>query len=206
MAETPRRARGARQPRKVTPTYLENAALHYLQRFASSSANLRRVLLRKVRRSAEAHGTDPNEGVAWVDTLIDRYRRAGLLDDAAYASAKAASLARRGTSPRGIRQKLAAKGVEGELIDESIGELGENADLRAAVNFARRRRIGPFRAAPVGARKVAATAAAASEKDLAAFGRAGFSYDIARRVLGCADEAAVEDMLAEEAATTGRQA
>ena len=199
MADTPRR--GFRQPRKVSPSFLENAALHYLQRFASSSANLRRILMRKVRRSAEAHGTDPNEGAAWVDALIDRYRRAGLLDDAAYASAKAASLARRGTSPRGIRQKLAAKGVEGELIDESIGELGENADLRAAVNFARRRRIGPFR--PAGNR---AAATAASEKDLAALGRAGFSYDIARRVLGCADEAAVEDMLAEEAATAGPRA
>jgi regulatory protein len=184
--------RGRPLPRRVTPTYLENAALHYLQRFASSSANLRRVLLRKVHRSAEAHGTDPAEGTAWVDALIERYRQAGLLDDAAYAAAKTASLARRGTSPRGIRQKLSQKGVEGEIIDESIGELGENADLRAAVNFARRRRLGPFR--PGGREAV-------FEKELAALGRAGFSYETARRVLACADEDAVEGMLAEAAET-----
>jgi regulatory protein len=179
---------GRKPPRKVTPSYLENAALHYLQRFASSSANLRRVLMRKVQRSAEAHGTDPAEGAAWVDALLVRYRGAGLLDDAAYASAKTASLARRGTSPRGIRQKLAQKGVEGELIDESIGELGENADLAAAVNFARRRRLGPFR--PAGRE-------GSFEKELATLGRAGFSYETARRVLACADADAVEAMLAE---------
>jgi regulatory protein len=172
----------------VTPAYLERAALHYLERFASSSTNLRRVLLRKVQRSAAAHGTDPAEGAAWIDALIERYRSAGLLDDAAYAAGKAASLARRGTSTRGIRQKLAQKGVGGEIIDASLEELGGDADLRTAVNFARRRRLGPFR--PPGR-------AAAPEKELATLGRAGFSYDTARRVLACADEAAVEAMLEE---------
>ena len=55
-------------PRRVTAQYLENAALHYLQRFASSSASLRRVLMRKVDRSAQAHGTDPAEGARWSRT------------------------------------------------------------------------------------------------------------------------------------------
>jgi len=181
---------GRPPPRRVTPEYLERAALHYLERFASSSANLRRVLLRKVQRSAAGAGTDPAEGASWVDALIERYRGAGLLDDAAYAAGKAASLARRGTSTRGIRQKLQQKGVGGELIDASLEELAGDADLATAVNFARRRRLGPFR--PKGRE-------AAPEKELATLGRAGFSYDTARRVLACADEDAVEAMLAEAA-------
>ena len=60
-----------RLPRQATAAYLENAALHYLERFASSSANLRRVLMRKVARSARAHGTDPAEGAGLVDAGLE---------------------------------------------------------------------------------------------------------------------------------------
>src|SRR5690349_25011624 len=87
-----RRNRRGRAPRKVDAAYLERAALHYLERFASSSANLRRLLLQKVRRSAAAHGTDPEEGRAAVEALILRFAAAGLLDDDAYAKARAATL------------------------------------------------------------------------------------------------------------------
>lgn len=68
---------GRRQQKPVTAQYLENAALYYLQRFASSSANLRRVLMGKVERSARAHGTDRSEGAALVEALIERYQRSG---------------------------------------------------------------------------------------------------------------------------------
>ena len=88
--------------RKVTAASLDNAALHYLERFASSAANLRRVLMRRVRRSAEQHGTAPEEGAALIARLI----RSGVLDDRAYAAAKAASLQRRGTSRRGVAGRL----------------------------------------------------------------------------------------------------
>lgn len=109
----------------VTAQYLENAALYYLQRFASSSANLRRVLMGKVERSARAHGTDREEGAALVEALIERYLRSGLLDDKAYAEAKAASLHRRGTSTRGIRGKLALKGLETDHIDAALETVDE---------------------------------------------------------------------------------
>src|SRR5712671_1685604 len=114
-----------RLPRRVTAAHLENAALHYLERFASSSANLRRVLMRKVTRSVRAHGTDPGEGAGLVDAIIVRYLQSGLLDDAAYAAQKAASLRRRGTSRFGIRGKLAVKGVGAELIDAALVRLDD---------------------------------------------------------------------------------
>ena len=70
-----------RVPRPATPERLEKAALAYLERFAASSESLRRVLRRRVRRSAELHGTDPAEGEAassapkvecrWLDNLAD---------------------------------------------------------------------------------------------------------------------------------------
>ena len=56
--EEKREAKRRRVPRKATPKRLERVALHYLERYSSSSENLRRVLMRRVERSARAHGTD----------------------------------------------------------------------------------------------------------------------------------------------------
>src|SRR3954463_6979106 len=88
-----------KQQKPVTAQYLENAALHYLQRFASSSANLRRVLMGKVERSARAHGTDREEGAAMVEALIERYLRSGLLEDRRDPVGTPLSLHRRVPSP-----------------------------------------------------------------------------------------------------------
>ena len=169
-------------PRKATAKHLENAALHYLSRFATSAENLKRVMMRKVDRSAHYHGTDAEEGRAHVEGLIGRYLNSGLLDDAAYARSRAESLHRRGNSARMIRGKLRQKGVADEDIENALeargkdgGEDGGDAELQAAVNFARRRRLGPFAAKPPDGEQ--------REKQLAALARAGFSYDIARRVV-----------------------
>ncbi len=172
-----------RGPKPATAAYLENAALHYLERFASSSGNLRRVLMRKVERSARLHGTDVASGARLVDEIIARYLRSGLLDDRAYAAQKAASLRRRGASRYAIRGKLAVKGVGGDLIDATLEAETAASELAAACALVRRRRLGPCR--PPGAR------AGLRQKDLAALARAGFSLDLARRVLGVGDEAAL---------------
>jgi regulatory protein len=170
----------------VTAASLENAALHYLERFATSSANLRRVLMRRVRKSAEAHGTDPAEGEALVDALITRYRESGLLDDAAYAEMRAGSLHRQGASARMTRAKLAAKGVDAEDIDAALETLGETVaapDLAAACNYARRRRLGPWRRRDREDHR---------DRDLAALGRQGFGYGLARKVVDAEDREALE--------------
>ena len=190
-AQQPKRRRGTR---RVSAEYLDKAALYYLERFASSSANLRRVLLRKVARSAAAHGTDAAEGERLVDALIERYLRAGLIDDRAYAAQKAASLRRRGTSRLGIRGKLALKGVYAELIGDTLERLdaeSSDGELAAACALVRRRRLGPYREA--GARSQH------RQKDLAALARAGFSLAVARRVLSVGDPDAL-DALARGAA------
>ncbi len=170
--------RKKRTPRKATPKYLENAALYYLSRYATSAENLRRVMMLKVYRSARFHGTDAGEGEAHVEDMLGRFMASGLLDDAAYARARAESLHRRGNSARVIRGKIRQKGVAGDVIDlalEALGEDAAEAELAAAATYARRRRFGPY-----AARKPSQEQ---REKQLAALARAGFSYDVARQVL-----------------------
>lgn len=182
--DTGRAGNGRKVAKRVTPAYLDRAALHYLERFASSSANLRRLLLRRVDASARAHGTDPQEGREWVDALIARYLRSGLLNDGLYAEMKASGLQRRGGSTRVIRQKLMAKGLDGDQVEKALGSLegaeeGE-AEWNAALAYARRRRLGGFRPDRGLSEDEARTR---RDKDIAAMARAGFDLETARRVI-----------------------
>jgi regulatory protein len=188
------RAQRRRRSRPITPAYLENAALHYLERFASSSANLKRVLMRKVMRAAAGGNGDRAEGERLVDAIVARYVAAGLVDDKTYAAQRAASLRRQGNSRFAMRGKLAMKGVESALIEATLVELDKESaegEIAAACALVRRRRLGPFR--PATTRKDA------WQKDLAALARAGFSLGVARRVLGAKDAGALEAMARGEA-------
>ena len=106
----------------MTQQSLHNAALHYLERYASSADNLRRVLMRRVRRSALVHDTDPEEGARLIDELVTRFEAAGLLDDRAYAAARVTSLRRRGASSRAIAMGLRQKGVAAPDIAAALAE------------------------------------------------------------------------------------
>jgi regulatory protein len=168
---------------EIGPELLERWALSYLARYASSAENLRRVLVRRVRRHAPESAQQVR---AQIDAIVVRYQESGLLDDAAYAAARVVSLHRRGDSLRAIRARLAAKGVAPEIAAEAVLELRDKAvdpDLGAACAFARRRRLGPFRRGE-----------ADRQRELAAFARAGFSRRIAEAVLACGDLEAIETL------------
>ena len=166
---------------EIGPELLERWALHYLGRYASSAENLRRVLMRRVRRRAPEAAPAIS---ALIDALVARYREAGLLDDASYAAARVEALHRRGDSLKAIRARLAAKGIAASDLVDALSQLQAAApdpDLAAACAFARRRRLGPFR-----------RAAADHARELGAFARAGFDRRVAEAVLACADIDAVD--------------
>ncbi len=173
-----------REARKASPGYLERAAVYYLERYASSVANLRNVLDRKVKRSVEAHGTDLAEGRQWIEDVLKKLVGLGLLNDAAYAAAKTRSLLRQGKPKRTIGMTLRAKGVGQDDLEHALASVEDpDADLRAAIVFARKRRFGPF------GPKVDP---AARQRQFAAFARRGFGYDLARKVLDAPSVEAVE--------------
>jgi len=172
--------------REIGPELLERWALSYLGRFASSAENLRRVLLRRVRRRSPPGSAAVKESAPAIDALVEGYRRSGLLDDADYAAQRVRSLNRRGESLSRIRARLVAKGVENSVAADALSALRDEAgdpDLAAACAFARRRRLGPYR-----------RGAADPARDLGAFASAGFSRRVAEAVLACADVEAVETL------------
>lgn len=178
-------------PRKMTQARLTNIALHYLDRYASSAQNLKRVLQRRVYKASLYHeDLDIKTAHGWIDDLIERYLRSGLLNDLAYAETRARALMARGTAGRVIRIKLMEKGIAPDTIDQALKALEEehaDPELAAAIKLARRRRLGPY-ADP-------AKREDKKDKDMAALARAGFGYDMAQRIVECDDKDELEDLL-----------
>lgn len=148
--------------------WLKRAAVYYLSQRSSSVENLRQVLLRKA--PSRIPDADAPAIARLVERAVAHCLEYGYVDDLAYAEGKVASGLRRGVSRRRLSQVLASKGVEDRVISEVSEELD---DARAAVIYAKRRRIGPWRVKPV---------ENAFMKDVGAFARAGFSSDLAIRL------------------------
>ncbi|MCE7026660.1 regulatory protein RecX [Jiella avicenniae] len=153
----------------VSADWLMRAAGYYLERYASSTENLRRVLRRKVKRRAAAAGEDADQHEPLIEATLARFAELGFLDDRAYASARLSSLRRKGTSRTMAAAKLKEKGVPREIVETTLDE-DETGEADAAAAYARRRRFGPHRSPGRGDRR---------DKEIAAMLRAGFSFRLA---------------------------
>lgn len=178
-----RARRERRPPRPLDRERLNELALAYLARFATSAAKLEAYLRRKLRE----RGWD-GEGEPPVAALVERCVAAGYVDDAAYARSKAGSLRRRGYGTRRIDQSLGAAGIAAELREEVRATLAE--ERAAALALARKRRLGPFGPAPADRQAI--------EKQVAVFLRAGHRLDIARKIVKADDVAGLEAWVMEE--------
>jgi len=166
--------------RPVTRPRLERIALAYLERFPAPTARLRQVLSRRIARSVQEHDTDPTEATQWLEEVIALCQRQGYVNDDRFAEARAARLQRSGLGRNAIRQRMAALGLKAETVDRALEALDDQAgaedpDLAAALTYCRKRRIGPWREE--------AERAENRDRDLAALGRRGFSFETARRAL-----------------------
>lgn len=176
-AETAR----VKTPKEITETYLHNSGLYYLQRFAASTGHFRTVMQRKIDRSCHHH-PDQNRAdcIAMLDRLIQKFQDIGLLNDDGYLRGMVNSLRQRGLSERAIIMRLQNRGLPENKIREALltfnrenGKSAEETELSAALRLAKKKRLGPY----------ARDAEPNTEKTIAAFARAGFSYGVAKRVL-----------------------
>jgi regulatory protein len=164
---------------------LEELALRYVERFATTRAKLRDYLRRKLRERGWKGEAEPN-----LEAMAEKFAALGYVDDAAYALSKARSLAGRGYGKRRLVQKLRLAGVE-DCDSEDARAHAEDEAVSSALRFAERRRIGPFALA-------AANDPRNREKALAAMVRAGHGFDLARAIIALAPGSEIDlDQLAE---------
>lgn len=171
-----------RPVRPLNALRMEELALAYVARFATSRSKLVSYLARKLReRGWETEDEPP------VEALAARFVAAGYIDDEAYARAKSGSLLRRGYGARRVSQALGAAGIDGEVRDRV--RAGEGDLRRAALALARKRRFGPFAVEPPDR--------LLREKQLAAMLRAGHALDSARELVNAVSIEAAEDWAAQ---------
>ncbi len=169
-----------RPPPPTTRARLRQLAEDYVSRFGGPSSNLRRVLKRHIDKAARAHAEERDVTQGWqreVDAIVEEFLRAGALDDARYAQNAALSLAQRGVAPRAVAFRLRQKGIQDGDVRQALADLGDprQVEWQAALQLARRRRLGPYR--PEAERKER------RHKDAAALARAGFPPAVAFRIV-----------------------
>jgi regulatory protein len=160
--------RRRRAPRPLDEAALEELALRYVGRFATSRARLRSYLARKVRERGWDGPREPD-----LDGVAQRLAGLGYIDDSAFALARSQALTARGYGKRRVEQKLRLAGI-GEDDARAARELAETEQVAAALRFAERRKIGPFGPESGDSRR--------REKAIAAMVRAGHSLDLARKI------------------------
>lgn len=135
-------------------------------------------------RAADA---DLVQAYADVREVVAGLVAAGMVDDAAFAVARAGRLVRGGRSRRAVAAHLVAKGVTASVAEAALPDA--TAELAAAARFVQRRRIGPFREA-------AEPGDGDRLNELAMLARAGFGRDVAERVLSM-DAVTLADLIAD---------
>jgi regulatory protein len=173
------RRSGPRRPRPpLDEDKLNELMMAYVARFATSRAKLAAYLTRKLRERGWA-----GPGEAPIEALVAKAARLGFVDDAAFALSKARSLTARGYGERRVGQALHAAGIGESDAEAARGHARDDA-VEAAVQFARRRRLGPFATAAAGPE--------AREKALAAMVRAGHGFRLAKAILALAPGTSVD--------------
>ncbi len=162
--------------RELSEESLKEAALRHLERYSTTAVSLKGVLLRRVRRRTKDEGERVRATEA-IGRIVVRLAEVGILDDRAYAERRAEILHRQGKSLRVVCADLMAKGIARALAVEVVTafekKLGD-PDLSAALAYAKKRRLGPYRMEDRDAH---------ARGDATKLLRRGFDWDVVERVL-----------------------
>jgi|AntRauTorckE6833_2_1112554.scaffolds.fasta_scaffold29426_2 regulatory protein len=173
-----------RKPKKITQKYLYNSGLYYLERYNACTEHFRRTMKRKIMRSIRVHEEPPEEECHdMLENVIAEFQNLGYLNDELYTRGMVNSLRRKGLPSRMILMKLKQKGLDEDLIKETLEthdqDYGEehDPDIIAAALFARRRKIGAYN------KDYNKRDHELKKKMLAKLARSGFSYAQASQIL-----------------------
>lgn len=168
-------SRKRKPQKKITPQRLKNIGLYYLKRFESSVENLRSVLYRRIDAYARENPEwNKQEAYGWAEDVLSEFERLHYLDDSRYAEIKVRSYLNSGKPARYIENKLKQKGISADKVVEILAEQEYNP-IEMALKLAKRKKIGPYRAAE--------SLREFRQKDMATLVRAGFDYDVVCEVL-----------------------
>ena len=147
-------------------------AIDYLSKYDSSKNNLVSVLKRKILR-LNLTNFEKKKLIDIIESIILKLEKNKFIDDDRYSSTKILSLSNSGKSKNFIFNYLIKKGVNKYQIQNNLNLVqqdNENWELNSAKIFAKKKKLLEKNQS--------------YEKNLAKMARAGFSYDICKKILG----------------------
>ena len=147
-------------------------AVDYLSKYDSTKINFVNVLKRKILRLKT---TNYEKGKLFniIESIIIKLEKNKFIDDDRYSSTKILSLSNSGKSKNFIFNYLIKKGVGKSIIENNLNLIklnNDNWELNSAKIFAKKKKL--------------LEKDQSYEKNLAKMARAGFSYDICKKILG----------------------
>ena len=147
-------------------------AVDYLSKYESSKKNLSDVLKRKVFR-LKLSIVEKNLLIKNIKNIVLKLEKNNFIDDNRYSLSKISSLSRLGKSKNFISNYLLKKGIDNFVIQNNFEIYKENNDdweINSAVTYAKKKKL--------------LESHESYEKKLAKMARAGFSYNICKKILG----------------------
>ena len=147
-------------------------AVDYLSKYDSSKVNLINVLKRKILR-LKITNYEKRMLINIIESIIIKLEKNKFIDDDRYSSTKILSLSNSGKSKNFIFNYLIKKGVNKSQIQNNLNLVqqdNDNWELNSAKIFAKKKKLLEKNQS--------------YEKNLAKMARAGFSYDICKKILG----------------------
>ena len=150
---------------------LMNYAINYLSKYNSSKKNLERVLKNKIARSniEKKIKYDLYNSISEIITTIENNK---LIDDNVYTLSKIRSYANQGKSKLFIKNYLLQKGVDKNVISNSIETYqnqNPNWEIESAIIFINKKKL--------------IKSSENYQKNLNKMSRAGFIYEICKNIL-----------------------
>ena len=146
-------------------------SIYYLSRFDSSKKNLINILKKKIFNS-NINSFEKKELINQIKKIILVLEENNLINDSRYCNTKVLSLKRSGKSKNYIVNYLLNKGISKQIIQTNLNlllEKDKNWELDSAKLFAKKKKLFDSKTS--------------YEKRLAKMARAGFSYDICKKIL-----------------------
>ncbi len=156
------------RPSPLNSKRLDELALRYVARFATTRSKLRAYLSHKVREKGWGEEREPD-----LDGIVLKLTDLGYIDEPAYALAKSRQLVRKGYGGGRLDDALKRSGIDEDAGKDARAFASKQA-LDAALRFARKRKIGPF----------ASSAFQKKDRDkaIAAMVRAGHPFQLALKI------------------------
>ena len=169
--------RNKKKTLQATVEEMRNFAFAYVDKYAPSKQQLKTYLLKKYLKFSVTK-IKKQDVTDLIDIVLLDLEKNKFVNDKFYSDSKAKSMIQRGSSINKIRNYLIGKGINDELIKETVNKIqDENSDqdFFSAIKICKKKRIGPARTED--------NRPLFYKKDISLLARNGFDFETSKKVM-----------------------